>query len=107
MHSVPTEPRAKTPARTATPYAELRRELEAELEELAPGERRFGEQTLRDLAPGARRRAQQILDVLRRMDSEAFGLCVGCRTRISEERLSVVPETRLCAQCSRSRELPG
>lgn len=105
MYSVPMQSRAKAPSRNGTQYAELRRELETELEELAPGDRGFGEETLRDLAPGARRRAQQILDVLGRMDSEAFGVCVGCRSPIAYERLSVIPETTLCAQCSWRREL--
>ena len=105
MYSVPMQRRAKASARNGTQYPELRRELETELEERAPGERRFGEETLRDLAPSARRRADQILDVLRRMDSEAFGVCVGCRSPIAYERLSVIPETRLCAHCSWSRKL--
>jgi RNA polymerase-binding transcription factor DksA len=105
MHSVSTQRRTKGPAGKRPQYAELRRELETELEELAPNERLFGEESLRDLAPGARRRAQQILDVLHRMDSDDFGLCVACRSPISEERLSIIPETRLCAQCSWSREL--
>jgi RNA polymerase-binding transcription factor DksA len=104
MHSVTTQRRGKAPARNGTQYGELQRELETELEELAPGQRRFGEETLRDLAPDARRRAHQILEVLRRMDSEAFGVCVGCRSPIAYERLSVIPETRLCAQCSWRRE---
>jgi RNA polymerase-binding transcription factor DksA len=105
MHSVRMQRRAKAPARNGTQYAGLRRELEIELEELAPPEGGVGEETLRGLAPSARRRAQQILDVLRRMDSEAFGVCVGCRSPIAYERLSVIPETTLCAQCSWRREL--
>jgi DnaK suppressor protein len=105
MHSVGTKRRAKAPARNRAQYAELRRELERELGELAPGERRAGEEALQDLAPSARRRARQILDVLGRMDSGSFGVCVGCRLPIAYERLSVIPETRLCARCSWSREL--
>src|SRR5690349_4068836 len=105
MHSVRTKRRAKAPARNRTQYAELRRELEAELGELAPGERRIGEEAWRDLAPSARRRVRQILDVLGRMDSGSFGVCAGCRSPIAYERLSVIPETRLCARCSWSRDL--
>ena len=107
MHSVPMQRRAAAPARNGTQYAELRRELEAELEDLASGKRWIGEETLRGLAPGAQRRARQILEVLSRMDSEEFGVCVGCRSPIPYERLSVIPETRLCTRCSWSRELPG
>ena len=107
MHSVPTRRRPAGPARHGTPYAELRRELEAELEELAPGEWRAGEEALQGLASHTRRRARQILGILRRMDSEAFGRCIDCRSPIAYERLSVLPETRLCAQCSWSRERSG
>jgi hypothetical protein len=107
MQAIRRERRAKAPARKGTAFAELRRELETELDELAPGRRRVGEVALRGLGPGARRRALQILDVLNRMDSESFGRCVGCRRPIAYERLAVLPETRLCARCSWSRELAG
>jgi RNA polymerase-binding transcription factor DksA len=105
MHSVSTRHRRRGTNQNATRYPELRRELETELEALVPGEWRTGEEALLELAPRARRRAQQILDILRRMNSEAFGICAGCRSAISSDRLSVLPETRLCARCSWSREL--
>ena len=107
MQAVRRERRGKAPARRGTAFTALRRELEAELDELAPGKRRVGEVALRDLGPRARRRALQILEVLKRMDSEFFGECVSCRRPIAYERLAVLPETRLCARCSWSRELAG
>jgi DnaK suppressor protein len=106
MQSVRTKRRANASARNRTRYVELRRQLETELGELTPGERRIGEEAWQDLAPTARQRVRQILDVLGRMDSGSFGVCAGCRSPIAYERLSVIPETRLCARCSWSRELP-
>jgi RNA polymerase-binding transcription factor DksA len=50
-------------------------------------------------------RALQIVEVLRRMDTDAFGTCVSCRSPIAYERLAVIPETTVCAPCSRSHEL--
>ena len=100
-------------ARTAPPastlsaeqYAELRSELKAELQRLLPRQAEADERTLRDLAPQARRRATKIVDVLRRMNTETYGVCVSCQSPIAYERLSVIPETTVCAHCSRSREL--
>jgi len=105
MYSVRRRRRTKAPAKNQPHYAELRRDLEFELEALAPGDGRVGENTLQGLAPRARRRARQILEILRRMSSEAYGICVACRAPIAYERLSVLPETMLCAPCSWRREL--
>jgi RNA polymerase-binding transcription factor DksA len=52
-----------------------------------------------------RTRALKIVGVLRRMDGEGFGVCVGCRLPIAYERLAAIPETMVCARCSRRREL--
>jgi RNA polymerase-binding transcription factor DksA len=107
-------------------YAELRTELEQELRRLIPGRGSVQEagsrtsrnsqrasvlasdggpeEALRELAPRVRRRALQLLEVLRRMDTQTFGVCVGCRSPIPYERLSAIPETTVCVECSWNRE---
>jgi RNA polymerase-binding transcription factor DksA len=90
---------------TAKQYAELRSELKAELRRLLPAADQANEPDLRHLAPRARTRALQLVDVLRRMDTKTFGVCAGCESPIAYERLSAIPETRVCAPCSRSREV--
>ena len=47
----------------------------------------------------------QIVAVLRRMESDTFGVCVSCESFIGYERLAAIPETTVCAYCSQSREL--
>jgi RNA polymerase-binding transcription factor DksA len=105
MPSAPARRAAPAPVLSAEQYSDLRNDLEAELRRLVPGAERLSERSLRDLTPRARRRAMQIVDVLRRMDTEAFGVCVSCRSRIAFERLSAIPETTVCAQCSWGHEV--
>lgn len=105
MQSAPIRAVALAPPLSAEQYAELRADLEAELHRLLPDGQKANDRSLRELAPRARRRAVQILDILRRMERETFGVCFSCRSVIGYERLSVIPETTLCAHCSWSREL--
>lgn len=100
MHSAPARRGAHTPAVSAEQHSELRSDLEAELRRLVPGAEQLSERGLHDLAPRARRRAMQIVDVLRRMGTETFGVCVSCQSPIAYERLSAIPETTVCAPCS-------
>ena len=90
--------------------AELRKELEQELERLITGPHdtgsaRFRTDLTQGLGPRQRTRALQLIDALRRMDAGVFGLCAGCQGAIAYERLAVIPETTVCAECSSSREL--
>ena len=105
MQSAPTRPTARASRLSAEQYSGLRTDLERELRRLLPEGQEGDDRGLRDLDPRARRRALQIFDVLRRMNTEAFGVCVGCRSAIGYERLSVIPETTVCARCSRERGL--
>jgi RNA polymerase-binding transcription factor DksA len=100
MHSAPARRATHIPALSAEQQSELRSDLETELRRLVPDAERLNERGLRDLAPRARRRAMQIVDVLRRMGTETFGVCVSCRSPIAYERLSAIPETTVCAPCS-------
>jgi len=51
-------------------------------------------------------RLYRIDDALRRMyqDPESFGKCRNCGRAISTERLELVPESELCADCQRAAE---
>ena len=95
---------ARKPKLSVRQRSELRSDLEAELRRLVPDVERVDVGGLRDLAPRARVRALQIVDVLRRMSTDTFGLCVSCRSPIAFERLSAIPETTVCARCSWSHE---
>ena len=51
-------------------------------------------------------RLYRIDDALRRLydDAESFGKCRSCGRAISTERLELVPESDLCADCQRAAE---
>jgi RNA polymerase-binding transcription factor DksA len=100
MHSAHARRAAPIPALNAEQQSELRSDLKAELRRLVPDAEQLNERGLRDLAPRARSRATQIVNVLRRMGTENFGVCVSCRSPIAYERLSAIPETTVCAPCS-------
>lgn len=96
---------------TAAQNAELRAGLEEELRRLVSGRwsaRPGGitDQAVQDLEPAARRRGLQLLDAIRRLDAGTYGVCHGCRLPISYVRLSVIPETTVCVDCSAARETP-
>jgi RNA polymerase-binding transcription factor DksA len=104
MHAAVLQPKRFASAVSQAQYSELRADLEAELRRLLP-RGTTGEGERQELRPSSRTRAMEIVGVLRRMDSESFGVCVGCRSPIAYERLAAIPETTVCTRCSRSREL--
>jgi len=87
---------------TAAQQSELRTEMEEELRRLVPEP--WSAEVLQDLAPERRRRGLQLLDALRRLAAGSYGVCHGCRLPISYVRLSVMPETTVCVDCSAARE---
>lgn len=109
--SAPTARRKAAASRLgAARRAHLRLELEQELRRLLPDASRVLDlkavsELAQALGPRSRSRALQILDALRRMEAGTFGRCAGCHATISYERLSAIPETTVCAECSWSREL--
>src|SRR3989441_5359625 len=46
----------------------------------------------------------QIDDALERMEEASYGVCVSCGLEIAEERLRVMPFTRLCRDCQQEQE---
>ena len=89
MSAPPIYPRAQPPPLDPSERAQLRRELERELER----------------GSGLRGRALQLADALRRLENGTYGRCAACGSGISFERLSAIPETTVCAECSWSREV--
>lgn len=109
--SAPTIYRAKPPPLDPSQQAELRRELERELARLLPGGGAsgtydFAAELAQELGPRPRSAALQLIDALRRMENGTYGLCAACQRPISFERLSAIPETTVCADCSWSRPAP-
>jgi DnaK suppressor protein len=95
---------------TAARQAELRAGMEEDLRRLVFGRssRAAGDVTMeavQQLEPRARRRGLELLDALRRFDTGTYGICTGCETRIPYVRLSAIPETTVCVECSGAREL--
>lgn len=109
----PVKPRSRSrwkQALTVAQRAELKAALEQDLRRLVFGTGTRGAgvvtaEALQGLEPGARRRGLQLLDALRRLDAGSFGICAGCEAPISYVRLSVIPETTVCVECSGAREL--
>jgi RNA polymerase-binding transcription factor DksA len=88
---------------SALQRAELRRELERELRRLGAADDAQAE-GIDSVRPPAQGRAQRLLDAIRRVATPEFGVCHSCRLEIAYERLSVLPETTLCARCSLYQE---
>ena len=104
------QPTAQPPPLDAAQRTWLREELERELRRLVPDAARvdsmsFAAALAQTLGPRPRSHALQIIDALRRLENRTFGSCAGCGGRISFERLSAIPETTVCAECSWTREL--
>jgi len=49
----------------------------------------------------AQRKLNDLQDVLRRVDSKAFGLCVNCKQPIPIQRIILVPQAKVCMDCIR------
>lgn len=54
-------------------------------------------------AAGAPDRLLRLLEALSRMRSGRYGVCLACEGPIAFERLSVIPETATCVECSSVR----
>jgi RNA polymerase-binding transcription factor DksA len=54
-----------------------------------------------------RRRLQLVLEALRRLENEAYGLCQACSAGIDYEYLQTQPEARFCTSCAAHGVLPA
>ncbi len=95
---------------------QLLRELEAELKEGREAGKEEGmdaydiasEERDREinliLSDRDRDKLQAIEDALERIDAGVYGICEDCGEEIAQERLEVMPFTRLCVSCQADRE---
>ena len=56
------------------------------------------------LSDRERVKIQQIDDTLGRLEDGTYGVCESCGLEIAEERLRVMPFTRLCRDCQQDQE---
>jgi RNA polymerase-binding transcription factor DksA len=49
-------------------------------------------------------RKESVERALSRSDSGTYGVCTQCGQQIDPDRLAVLPDTRLCIRCAKSRE---
>lgn len=54
-----------------------------------------------------RLRLSEIDEALERLQDGTYGICERCAKPIEPERLSIIPETKLCSACARSDEPAG
>lgn len=99
------ERRAEIEARQAdlrTRLVDIDKELDSheakDWEEMAT--EREGDEVLEDLGLSAQSELRMIDAALVRIDEGEYGYCTKCGTRISEERLDLVPATPFCRGCA-------
>ncbi|MCB2117126.1 MAG: TraR/DksA family transcriptional regulator [Rhodobacteraceae bacterium] len=82
--------------------AEIDRELDShdakDWEEMAT--EREGDEVLEDLGLSAQSELRMIDAALGRLAEGEYGFCTKCGSRISEERLDLVPATPFCRDCA-------
>ena len=49
-------------------------------------------------------RLREVREALRRMDTNAFGICLDCEEEIGSKRLAAVPWTPLCIACQEAAD---
>jgi RNA polymerase-binding transcription factor len=107
---------AKVRANLLDMKAKLHDEIDSELRAEREGNKDEGMDTY-DLASEERDREinfilsdrervkiKQIDDALERVEDATYGVCESCGLEIAEERLNVMPFTRLCRDCQQDQE---
>jgi len=64
----------------------------------------FGHQTVSALKSQVDRQLIQIRKALTRIKIGKYGICESCGKMIDTDRLMVMPETTLCAECAKKKE---
>jgi len=64
----------------------------------------FGHQTVSALESQIDRQLIQIRKALARIKIGKYGICESCGKMIDTDRLMVMPETTLCAECAKKKE---
>lgn len=47
------------------------------------------------------KKLRDIEEALKKIKGENYGICEGCKKEIGEDRLLVIPETKLCFECEK------
>ena len=58
------------------------------------------DEVLTSMGEGGRAEVRSIFAALKRLSDGEYGYCATCGTRISEERLAVLPATPFCRNCA-------
>jgi len=65
-----------------------------------------GREVNRALLKSLQERKASIERALSRSDQGTYGVCTECGQEIDPDRLSVLPDTRLCIRCARKKAMP-
>ena len=85
-------------ARLAEIGAELDSHESKDWEEMAT--EREGDEVLEDLGQSAQAELRMIDAALTRIEEGEYGYCTKCGTRITDDRLDLVPATPFCRDCA-------
>ena len=78
--------------------AELLSHQSQDWEDLAT--EREQDEVLTSMGEGGQEEMRGLYAALQRMDEGEYGFCVTCGTRVSDERLDVLPATPFCRNCA-------
>jgi len=87
----------------ADPFADVSR-LSNNAAPDADASEQFGHATTEALKKEVEKRLIQVRKALTRIKIGKYGLCESCGKMIDTDRLMVMPETTVCAQCGKKKE---
>ena len=67
----------------------------------------FERETALNIATGESERLREVIDALKRIESDQYGVCEGCEKPIPKKRLDVFPAARYCVECKAKLEKDG
>ncbi len=67
----------------------------------------FERETALNIATGETERLRDVIDALKKIEDESYGVCEGCEEAIPKKRLEVFPAARYCIQCKSKIEKEG
>jgi len=67
----------------------------------------FERETALNIATGESERLREVVDALKRIESDQYGVCEGCEKAIPKKRLDVFPAARFCVECKAKLEKDG
>jgi len=67
----------------------------------------FERETALNIATGETERLRDVIDALKKVEGDTYGICEGCEEAIPKKRLEVFPAARYCIQCKSKIEKEG